>query len=412
MRISLIVNGKAVAAEVEPRTHLADFLRETLHLTGTHLGCEHGVCGACTLLVDGVPVRSCITYAVACDGAEITSIEGFERDEVMSELRAAFSREHALQCGFCTPGMLISARDFILRHETAADQDIRIAMSGNLCRCTGYVGIIRAIQGVIADRASSGARPLASGGRRNLGPAGSGHTNAGGMDEGSGGMVRFASVPVAELAREKFAIHSTKADAAWTPQATINQSFKLNHSPSKVWDFFGRLEDVARCFPGASLTAPPEAGKAEGKIRVKLGPMVAEFAGYADIERDDAAYRGIIHGSGRDTRSASTTRGEIRYALIPENDGGTRVDLEIGYTLTGVLAQFSRGGLVRDLANRLSETFAQNVEKRLRWEMTGSKSDAPEPEAANELNAASLVFLAIRAQFRAVWAKLAALLRH
>ena len=113
--VSLIINGRATSAEAEPRTHLADFLRETQTLTGTHLGCEHGVCGACTVLVDGVPVRSCITYAVACGGASVTTIEGLDDDEISKELRAVFAREHALQCGYCTPGMLISARDLVLR---------------------------------------------------------------------------------------------------------------------------------------------------------------------------------------------------------------------------------------------------------------------------------------------------------
>src|SRR5258705_5662641 len=104
MRIALTVNGKQVEAEVEPRTHLADFLREHLLLTGTHLGCEHGVCGACTVQLDGGPARACIAYAVACDGAEVTTIEGFDDDSVMAELREAFSAEHALQCGYLTPG--------------------------------------------------------------------------------------------------------------------------------------------------------------------------------------------------------------------------------------------------------------------------------------------------------------------
>ena len=132
-----------VSGSVEPRTHLADFLRESRDLTGTHLGCEHGVCGACTILVDGVPVRSCITYAAACDGAEIITIEGLDDDEIARELREAFKREHALQCGYCTPGMLVSARDLVVRSLDADERDIRVAMSGNLCRCTGYVGIIR-----------------------------------------------------------------------------------------------------------------------------------------------------------------------------------------------------------------------------------------------------------------------------
>src|SRR3954464_14822829 len=111
--ITLTVNGRPVQADVEPRTHLADFLRESQGLTGTHLGCEHGVCGACTLEVDGVPTRSCITYASACQGREVRTIEGFGADPVMAQLREAFSAEHALQCGYCTPGMLVTARDIV-----------------------------------------------------------------------------------------------------------------------------------------------------------------------------------------------------------------------------------------------------------------------------------------------------------
>ena len=118
--IGLIVNGRAVNKPVDPRTHLADFLRDQLDLTGTHLGCEHGVCGACTLLLDDMPARSCITFAAACDGARVTTIEGLDNDEIATELRAAFSREHALQCGYCTPGMLISARDLV-----SASRDLR-----------------------------------------------------------------------------------------------------------------------------------------------------------------------------------------------------------------------------------------------------------------------------------------------
>jgi carbon-monoxide dehydrogenase small subunit len=143
--IELTVNKRQVQHAIEPRTSLADMMRDTLDLTGTHLGCEHGVCGACTILVDGVPARSCITFATACDGADITTIEGLDGDEIATELRAAFMREHALQCGYCTPGMLVSARDLVMRLPDADEQAIRIGMSGNLCRCTGYVGIVRAV---------------------------------------------------------------------------------------------------------------------------------------------------------------------------------------------------------------------------------------------------------------------------
>jgi carbon-monoxide dehydrogenase small subunit len=144
-----MINAAQVQAQVEPRTHLADFLRESQGLTGTNLGCEHGVCGACTLEIDGVPARSCITFAVACDGAAVRSIEGFADDPVMAELRAAFTAEHALQCGYCTPGMLITARDIVIRLPHADEARIRKELSGNLCRCTGYMGIVRAIQRVL-----------------------------------------------------------------------------------------------------------------------------------------------------------------------------------------------------------------------------------------------------------------------
>ena len=150
--VRLTVNGKAVSALVEPRLSLADFLREHLLLTGTHVGCEHGVCGACTVAFDGAPARSCIRFAVACEGADVRTIEGFDDDASMAQLRLAFTAAHALQCGYCTPGMLITARDIVERLPDANEAEIRTELAGNLCRCTGYVGIVRAIERVLAER--------------------------------------------------------------------------------------------------------------------------------------------------------------------------------------------------------------------------------------------------------------------
>ena len=155
--IELKVNGKLLTFEGEPRTHLGDFLRESLDLTGTHLGCEHGVCGACTVEINGAPARSCIQFAATCANYEIRTIEDFSDDEVMQQLRDSFSKEHALQCGYCTPGMLITARDIVLRlpqlTEANDEQRIRNELAGNLCRCTGYQGIVMAIQSVLRLRA-------------------------------------------------------------------------------------------------------------------------------------------------------------------------------------------------------------------------------------------------------------------
>ena len=141
------VNGMARRARVEPRLTLADFIRERCHLTGTHLGCEHGVCGACTVLLDGDAVRACLVFAVQADGAEVTTVEGMSGpDGDLSPVQAAFRDEHGLQCGFCTPGFVVSVTAFLRDNPSPTDQEIREGLSGNLCRCTGYQGILRAIQ--------------------------------------------------------------------------------------------------------------------------------------------------------------------------------------------------------------------------------------------------------------------------
>jgi carbon-monoxide dehydrogenase small subunit len=394
-RVCLTVNGGELSAEIEPRTHLADLLRETHNLTGTHIGCEHGVCGACTLLVDDAPIRSCITYAVACENARVTTIEGLDEDEIARELRAAFTAHHALQCGYCTPGMIVSARDVVLRMDAPSEHDIRVAMSGNLCRCTGYVGIVRAIERVIADRRARGVAAVPGGHRDRLGPAGSGHA----------GELRTASAASSGLrAAPPIAATSAapRADAGWKPQVEFRQSFAIAHPVEAVWAFFGQVEDVAACLPGASLEGGEEDGAVNGKMRVKVGPISAEFRGVARITRDEAAHRGAIVGSGRDARSNSATRGVIAYSVHPDETGsGSRVDVDVGYALTGMLAQFSRAGLVQDLAGRLTAAFAQNLEARL-----SAGNNAIPPSAVRELDAGSLIATAMLGRMRAFFRKI------
>jgi carbon-monoxide dehydrogenase small subunit len=147
VEIEIRVNGSTRRARVEPRLTLADFLREDCHLTGTHLGCEHGVCGACTVLLDGAAVRSCLVFAVQTDGAQITTIEGIASpDGELSVVQAAFRDNHGLQCGFCTPGFVLSVTVFLRDNPSPTDDEIRAGLSGNLCRCTGYQGILKAIR--------------------------------------------------------------------------------------------------------------------------------------------------------------------------------------------------------------------------------------------------------------------------
>jgi carbon-monoxide dehydrogenase small subunit len=143
--ISLTVNGVQRSASVEPRWTLADFVREELRLTGTHLGCEHGVCGACTVMLDGSSVRSCLVLAVQADGASLLTVEGLAAADQLHPVQQAFWDAHALQCGFCTPGLLITAVEFLRENPDPSEEEIRVAISGNLCRCTGYVNVVRAI---------------------------------------------------------------------------------------------------------------------------------------------------------------------------------------------------------------------------------------------------------------------------
>ena len=142
--ISLSVNGDAVRRKVEPRLTLADFLRHTLDLTGTHIGCEPGVCGACTVLLDGRSVRSCLMLAVQADGCAVTTVEGLTPAEGLSPLQQAFADHHGLQCGFCTPGILCTLSEYLEINPNPSETDIRVALSGSLCRCTGYQGIVDA----------------------------------------------------------------------------------------------------------------------------------------------------------------------------------------------------------------------------------------------------------------------------
>jgi carbon-monoxide dehydrogenase small subunit len=152
--IDVTINGDKVSVEVCSRLLLCDLLRDTLGLTGTHVGCEHGVCGACTILLDGEAARSCLMFAVQADGAVIETIEGLHESGVIADLQAAFSRHHALQCGFCTPGMLIIAHDLLLQSTDLSAPQIRDGMSASLCRCTGYAGIVAAVQDVARSRAA------------------------------------------------------------------------------------------------------------------------------------------------------------------------------------------------------------------------------------------------------------------
>ena len=372
--VSLTVNGEKVQAFAEPRMHLGDFLREDQRLTGTHLGCEHGVCGACTVLIDGVPGRSCIAYAVACEGREVRTIEGFGDDPVMAQLRTAFNREHALQCGFCTPGMLIAARDLVMRVPEADEQRVRVEMSGNLCRCTGYRGIVRAILSVLELRRAGNDPVLED----TLPPP----------------LAPFKTFAVAALTDAPAPAAPAASPAKAGSGTVIEDEFTVDHPLSKVWDIFGDMPAVAACLPGAEISEHTPTSL-KGKVTTKFGPMRAAFAGSAVLERDEAAKRGAIRGNGTDNLSGSRARGDISYQLFDAGGGRTRVAVAIDYSLQGPLAQFSRGGLVREFVKTMVADFAANLNARLGAPAGATHAAAP----VMTINAGSIFWRWLRKLF-------------
>ena len=380
-RVSLTVNGRPVEAAVEPRTHLADFVRDTLRLTGTHLGCEHGVCGACTLLVDGAPVRSCIAQAVACDGADVRTIEGFDDDPLMQALREAFTRHHALQCGYCTPGMLITAHDVVRRLPGADEARVREELAGNLCRCTGYVGIVGAVRSVLADppardttvRPPQGPAPVEASSPRtadSTGPRGAGHAarteiagagaetpdSSPGPHGAPSGMPRSSPEPHGA----SFGVPPDHASA--TPRtAGSEHEVALAVAPELLWPVLRDTATVVRCLPGASLDGPASADPLSIGMTVAIGPMRARFDGTARVVFDDRQRTATIEGSGHDTRSRTTSEGRIELSVRPSPTGGAVLSVRLRYALKGPLAQFSRGALVDAVVEQLLGRFADNL---------------------------------------------------
>ncbi|WP_370877946.1 xanthine dehydrogenase family Fe-S subunit [Variovorax boronicumulans] len=358
--------------------HLGDFLRDELRLTGTHLGCEHGVCGACTVLVNGQPTRSCITFAVACEGQDVTTIEGYDDDAVMQRLRPAFTRHHALQCGFCTPGMLTTARDIVLRLPHADEARVRLELSGNLCRCTGYQGIVDAILDVLQQQRDTPdaqveklRQTLSLPRTISLGPV----TTPSQVKPPARAPAKAPTadpVAAAEMA-EVDPVAMAKAKAKGN---AIEVHFDVPYPADQVWEFMGDLPAVASCLPGATIESH-EGERVKGTIAIKFGPMSAAFAGAARLERDDAARRAVLRGAGQDSLSKSRTQGDITYRLETLTAGNTRVHVDMIYALQGPLAQFSRSGLVKDFVRRMVADFGKQITRRLGGQTVASHETQP-----------------------------------
>ena len=377
--VALSINGESHEARVESRTSLADFMRGSLGLTGTHLGCEHGVCGACTVLIDGRPMRSCIMYAVQAEGREIRTIEGFDDDPLMAELREAFSREHGVQCGFCTPGMMVTARDIVMRLGDPGEQRVREELAGNLCRCTGYVGIVKAIRSVGA-RHPVGAVPVV----RKAPPLPS----------------RAAAAPVAAMAtpRPRSAPGLTgTVSAASGEDSSITQSFTIHGGMEKAWSLFRNLPAVAACIPGAELLRCDDR-TFEGQILVRLGPIRASVKGDGEYQFDEQNHSVIVTGKGRDRFTRSNVQGVLKLQLDEIDANQTRATVTLSFDLQGMLAQFSRSSIVREFTVHLVNEFAQRASAIL-------SGDSVPPEKADALGIFSLMKLVFQSVRNALFGR-------
>jgi len=369
--VDLVVNGAPVSELTEPRTHLADFLREDLLLSGTHLGCEQGVCGACTVFVDGRPTRSCITLAASCKGAEVRSVEGFDDDPLMKALRDAFKRHHGLQCGYCTPGMLVTGYDIVRRLPDADAERVRKELSGNLCRCTGYAGIVAAIMDVLENNPPAAkVQPHARTPQK--------------TEKSAAGSIGTASGVASPAAPERNAPASIPAKSSLAGAPSLSRTIRFDVSASDIWAIVSDPDKIVTCIPGGQLDSITDSNLLQGKCAVSMGPIKAAFAGTARMDLNEAEKSGQVIGRGKDGLSRSQLDGMLDFKVAGLPGRGSELTLDMVYKLTGPLSQFSRPALVAEIADRILDQVAASIESL-------AQGRDPDHAKQNNLNGLSLM---------------------
>jgi len=390
----LTVNGTPALLTLSARVTLADALRDHLGLTGTHVGCEHGVCGMCTVLVDGEAVRACLMFAAQADGAEIITVEGLGRPDKLHPLQESFGRNHALQCGFCTPGFLMSGYDLLEHRPAVPDEELPAELSGVICRCTGYRNILTAIRDV-RDSYPDGVPPPG-----NCAPPGRPARRA-----LAGRAAAPMSAPVQSPAGpEETAPSSAGADRTaeiilpdTEPAVSVTVSAEIAVPAEQVWQVFADVNRLARCLPGAELTGDLGGNRYAGRARVSVGPVKLTFHGVAHVaefDRDGQRMRVLAQGrdaGGAQTQAEIVLRTEAAVARGAEPGAanlGTVLRADARLYLTGRIAQFGRS-LAGDVSRRMFAQFAEAVAEAA---ATGSAPAGPvkAPSAAGLLLTALL----------------------
>jgi carbon-monoxide dehydrogenase small subunit len=366
----MTVNGSPVRLSVVTRLTLADALRNDLGLTGTHLGCEHGVCGMCTVLVDGDAVRSCLLFAAQMDGTDIVTVEGLGTPDDQHPLQEAFAHHHALQCGFCTPGFLMSAYDLLAHRPDVPAGDLPEELSGVLCRCTGYRNILRAVEAVATENPDGIPAPKNCGPKGTVGRYG---LATGGLLAGPQGADRDG---ISDVLEETQVDDGEVTVPHGEPTLVVAVTSELSASIDDVWSVMNDIDLLAQCLPGAELTEHLGEDRYRARARVGLGAVRLSFAGLAQVtERDPAGHALAVRAQGTDA-GAGQTQVEILLTAEPAGGGtgagGTRVRADARVWLTGRIAQFGRA-LAGDVSNRMFEQFAASLDEAA---TTGTVSDA------------------------------------
>ncbi|GAB3279808.1 2Fe-2S iron-sulfur cluster-binding protein [Sinomonas notoginsengisoli] len=360
--VEFTVNGTPVALHIPARMTLSDALRDNLGLTGTHIGCEHGVCGMCTVLIDGEASRSCLLFACQVDGAEITTVEGLGRPDDLHPLQEAFGRHHALQCGFCTPGFLMSTYDLLDHDPEVPTDELSAELSGVICRCTGYRNIVEAVQDVAEAHRGGLPGPKNCGRQRTLvGRAAAGSTAPGREETEQGPSEGRQAVP------ERIQLPSGE------PTISVEVTSQLQSPPGDVARVFEDVRLLARCLPGAELTEELGEDWYRGRARVALGPIKLSFDGFAHL-LEHQADRIHLLGQAKDT-SGGRAQADIRLLAVPDGTG-TRLQAQARVYLVGRIAGFGRS-LAADVSRRMFGEFAAAVDQAARGQEPESNPKAP-----------------------------------
>ncbi|MGC5615391.1 xanthine dehydrogenase family Fe-S subunit [Georgenia sp. Z1491] len=350
VRVSFTVNGRPATVDVAPRVTLSDALRDHLGLTGTHIGCEHGVCGMCTVIVDGDAARACLLLACQLEGAEIMTVEGLGRPDDLHPLQESFGRHHGLQCGFCTPGQLMSAYDLLDHEPGVSREELPEKMSGVLCRCTGYRNIMDAVAEVSEDHPDGVPAPhncatAALLPRDSVG----GRASAAGQDEAE------VDQGVAEIRMP-----------ATEPTVAIEVDDEVAATPEQIWAVMADTERLARCLPGAELVSDFGDDRYKGRIRVALGPVKLAFVGDIHVVERDGTDRRIVALAQAEDAGGGSVQARVLLTVAPHGDGAV-IHAEADLHMTGRIAQFGRS-LAGDVSREMFGQFTRAMDATARGE--------------------------------------------